>query len=186
MTISPPRSAPHPILSYDLRSDGRVFGSISYAPSADGALLADCLGELLVLRKRGYFRQILILETLGEEEVARLSFGPLGRRGNLQTTDGRRFVFSISGDVDWRTPRGEFSGRVRALPGETTADGEIRQNHPDHPISPYSLSLWVLMQLGTTSPARSGDGPTRFSSVSSRLRDSSSSTPWLGGKGLIP
>jgi|WetSurMetagenome_2_1015567.scaffolds.fasta_scaffold221422_2 hypothetical protein len=186
MTIGPPRSAPRPILSYDLSSDGRVFGSITCAPEAEGALLADCLGQLLVLRKRGYFRQTLVLETVAEEEIARFSLGPLRRRGNLQTIDGKKLVFRISGRVDWHTAHGEFSGRVSTLPGQATGDGEIRQNHPDRPISPYPLSLWALMQLGRSLPSGSGDGLIPFSSVSSRLRDISSSSSWLTTEALIP
>jgi hypothetical protein len=188
MTLRLDGSAPRSIVSYDLCSDGKVFGSISYSPAVEGALLAEFLGRLLVLKRRGYFRQTVVLETVAEKEIARLSMDLRGRRGSLQTVEGRKFTFRLSGRMDWSSAHGDFRGRAEVIPGENDVAGEIRQDHPDRPISPYSLSLWGLMQLGLNLPAGNSppDSSARFSSVSSRLRDISSSSSWLASETLIP
>jgi hypothetical protein len=188
MMIHPLRPAPRSIVSYDLCSDGKVFGSISCAPTMEGALLAEFLGRLLVLKRRGYLRQMIVLETIAEEEVARFSLNFLGKRGILETTEGKRFNFQLSGKVDWHSAHGDFLGRAKAIPGENDIAGEIHQDHPDRPISPYPLSIWGLMQLGLSLPARETgrDNSTHFSSVSSRLRAISSSSSWLQSEALIP
>jgi hypothetical protein len=165
-----------------------VFGSISCAPSAEGALLAEFLGQLLVLKRRGYFRPVVILETVAEKEIARLSLDFLGRRGSLHTVDGKKFSFRLSGKVDWRTAQGDFLGMAKVTVGEENVAGEIRQDRPDQPISPYPLSLWGLMQLGlhSSNGGVAADGSTHFSSVSSHLRDNLSSSSWLESEALIP
>jgi hypothetical protein len=186
MRKHPPHSNHIAIVCYELCSDGKVFGSISCPPGSRGAVLAELLGQLLVMKKRGYLRQTVVLETVAEQEVARLSLDRLKRRGSLQRADGKRFDFRILGKLDWRSPRGGFVGMATHLPDREELEGEVRQNQPDCPISPYHISLWGLLQLANIPSNPTGVGSSRFSSISSRFRDVSSSSAWVRAEPLLP
>jgi hypothetical protein len=67
-------------------------------------------GGVMVFRREGILRRRIVIETLREEPIARISLLPLAASGELRHTDGNQYRFTTRGGFEWS----DASGRVLA------------------------------------------------------------------------
>jgi hypothetical protein len=100
-------------------------------------------GGILVVRRRGVFRQSVVLESVGERLVARVSFTGSTATGVLRFTDGRSFLFDVGEGVKWSTADGKsviaISDRVQSI--------NVQQNSGLDSVDGECLHILLLLGL---------------------------------------
>jgi hypothetical protein len=83
-------------------------------------------GGVLVFRREGLLLRHIVVESLREEPIAKISLFPLGRSGELRQSDGSRFSFRNKGPLQWIDAGGNVVARIDDG-SESEGDGTVTE-----------------------------------------------------------
>jgi hypothetical protein len=113
---------------YDFEGDGRPLGSLTWVSRSGSAAIADLAGQIFILRKGGFIRPRLVVETVASGILARASLPSMAKSGNIRFADGKRFSFRINESLEWLGREGEKLARI-APPNRDGVSGMLLRVH---------------------------------------------------------
>ena len=103
---------------YELQCNGTPYGSLSWVQGSRSTAVAEIAGGVMVFRREGILRRRIVIETLREELVARISHLSLATSGELRHADGSHFRYTTKGGVEWSDAEGKVVARIDQMAGE--------------------------------------------------------------------
>ena len=110
------------------------YGSLSWVQGSRSTAVAEMAGGVMVFRREGILRRRIVIETLREELVARISHLPLATSGDLRHADGSHYRFTTKGGVEWSDAGGKVVARIDETTGQDGATVLMKLTPTDGPL----------------------------------------------------